>query len=105
MPIVSNITDASPRSRSEIVIRTLQQSLGEHVPRYWEDDNPYLTHMLNAMSCIFPGGERFFVASVQHYSGQVQDKDLLRDIRRFSAQEALHGQEHAVYRSVCGELC
>ena len=67
------------------------------LPRYWMDNDPYTTHLLNALSCIFPGGERFFVKSVLDYQNQLAEQSLKRDARAFCGQEAVHGQQHEAF--------
>ena len=64
------------------------------LPRWWFDDNPYITHFLNALSAVFPEGERFFIETVRHYQDQIKDPDLQKEIRGFIGQEAHHGNQH-----------
>ncbi len=53
----------------------------------------------DAMSLIFPDGERFFIRSVRHFADQVKDPELQKDIRAFIAQEVQHGRLHEVFNS------
>lgn len=89
--IVKNI------DRPSIYLRTFSLSLSDDLPQYWVNDDPYSTHMLNAFSCIFPGGERFFVRSVLRFQNQIKDSRLKRDVRQFCGQESLHEQQHEAY--------
>ncbi|HEY9119742.1 metal-dependent hydrolase [Marinobacter profundi] len=66
----------------------------EDVPRHWVDSDPFMTHMFNALSALFPDGERFFVASVRAVREQIQDPQLQKDIGAFIGQEAMHAKEH-----------
>lgn len=61
--------------------------------RYWMGNSPFLTHSMNALSSLFPQGERFFVDSVRYFRDRA-DQDLLEDIRGFIGQEAMHSREH-----------
>jgi predicted metal-dependent hydrolase len=81
-------------SRPMIHTRRFEIKLGDSTPRYWFDGNPWATHLLNAMSCVFPGGERYFMESVLAYQSQIEDPALKRDVRHFCGQEAVHGQQH-----------
>ncbi|MBV8760418.1 MAG: metal-dependent hydrolase [Deltaproteobacteria bacterium] len=62
------------------------------VPRDWCHDDAFQTSFLNALSLLFPEGEKFFVESVK----QLRDKApaLDREIAGFIGQEAMHGKEH-----------
>lgn len=67
---------------------------GAQVPRYWLNDNYLLSHMMNALSVLFPQGEQFFVDSVRHYRDQITDPKLKEEVRGFIGQEAMHSLEH-----------
>lgn len=72
----------------------------DQLPRYWFNDNPYMTHFLNALSAVFPDGERFFIETVRHYMGQIDDPELLKEIRGFIGQEAHHGKQHEAFNEL-----
>lgn len=77
-----------------IPVRNVQFAFSEATPRYWAGDDPFLTHFWNALSSTFPDGEAFFVRSVQHYRKQVESETLREEMRAFSGQEGMHGQQH-----------
>jgi hypothetical protein len=64
------------------------------IPRDWYDGDPFITTHLNALSLLFPEGERFFVESVKQLRHLVDDPALLADVAGFIGQEAMHGREH-----------
>src|SRR6185436_14245080 len=64
------------------------------VPRYWFGDNVVATHIANGVNLLFPAGERFFVRSVNHYLGQIEDPLLREQIKGFFGQEGRHAREH-----------
>lgn len=66
----------------------------DNVPRHWVDNDPFMTHLFNALSALFPDGERYFVASVRAVREKVQDPQLQKDISAFIGQEAMHAKEH-----------
>lgn len=84
----------------EVKPRQMDFDFPEEIPRYWFDDNPYITHFLNALSSVFPEGERFFIETVRHYQSQIDDPQLLKDIRGFIGQEAHHGKQHEEFNSL-----
>lgn len=58
------------------------------------DGDVIMSHLLAALSGVFPDGEEMFVESVKHYRDQVTDPDLLRQVNAFIGQESVHGREH-----------
>jgi predicted metal-dependent hydrolase len=63
-------------------------------PRHWNGSEPVATHFFNALSFLFPRGERFFVEQARELGG---DDPAVRD---FGAQEAIHAHQHAQYNAV-----
>lgn len=53
--------------------------------------------LFGAMSLVFPEGERFFIRSVKHFAGQIDDAALSQDIKDFIGQEAQHGKVHETF--------
>ena len=74
------------------------RKLGKRTPlkegKYWLDQHPFKSHLMNALSAVFPIGERFFIDSVRAYEDDITDPDLRQDIKIFIAQEASHTKEH-----------
>ncbi|MFZ5561752.1 MAG: metal-dependent hydrolase [Pseudomonadota bacterium] len=70
-----------------------------HLPRYWADDDPFLTHMLNALSATFPEGERMFIESVRAFREKIADPALQKAVSDFIGQEAMHSREHLAYNA------
>ncbi|BBZ83621.1 hypothetical protein MABM_35370 [Mycobacteroides abscessus] len=53
-----------------------------------------LSHFVALLSAIFPEGEEFFIRSVRHYSDQVTNPALKKQVAGFIGQEKTHGLEH-----------
>lgn len=70
------------------------------VPRDWCNADGYETTFLNALSLLFPEGEKFFVESVKQHKDLVTDPELQRDIAGFIGQEAMHGREHRAFNEM-----
>lgn len=67
----------------------------EGVPRHFAHDGDLIaSHVIAALSAVFPDGEDFFVRSVRRYREVLSDADLKRDVAGFIGQEAMHGREH-----------
>jgi uncharacterized protein len=70
--------------------------------RYWSDDDPVLTHFLNAFQETFPEGERLFIEAAldcrDKYSAKKPvSEELLEDFRLFARQEVNHGRIHQLW--------
>jgi len=57
------------------------------------------TVLWNALSIMFPHGERFFIQAVAAFREGIDDPVLAASIRGFVAQEALHTREHLAYNA------
>lgn len=68
--------------------------------KYWLDDHPLKTHLMNALSAVFPVGERFFIDSIRPYEDKIEDPQLKQEVRAFIAQEAHHTKEHMALNQV-----
>jgi predicted metal-dependent hydrolase len=75
--------------------RPLSVRLDHNTPRYWMAGDPFETHLLNALSLIFPPGERYFMRSVRNFRDAIEDPALAEQVRAFLAQESLHSREHS----------
>jgi predicted metal-dependent hydrolase len=65
--------------------------------RHWFAGSAVSTQLINGLNLLFPAGERFFVKSVRHFEGAIDDPELRREIRAFYAQEGRHAQAHERY--------
>src|SRR5690606_17956585 len=74
------------------------------MPRHWHSGDAFKTHFFNAMSVLFPDGERFFIDSVRLFREQIEDPLLKEQIRGFIGQEGHHSREHLVYSQRLREL-
>jgi predicted metal-dependent hydrolase len=64
------------------------------LPRYWYEDDAFLTHFMHALSLTFPEGERMFMDAVRAVRERVTDPETRADIAGFMGQEALHSRAH-----------
>ena len=85
----------SPAAGTAIHVRRIDTSPIRGIPRHWCRGEPCATHLLNALSSVFPIGETFFMRSVQLHSATFEDDPTLSaEVRAFTAQEAHHKREH-----------
>lgn len=89
---------AAPRADVGIEPRAhLDFDLQGDIPRYWFGGDAFKTRFFDAMSTLFPDGERFFIACVRDYRDQISDPTLQAQVKDFIFQEAQHGLQHDRY--------
>lgn len=75
------------------------------VPRHFAKDGDLISsHIIAALSSVFPDGEDFFVRSVRRFRDQVDDPELKRQVGGFIGQEAVHGREHRAFNDHLAQL-
>lgn len=87
-------------SESSIAIvprQDLDFDLDGDIPRYWFGGDAFRTRFFDAMSTLFPEGERFFISCVRNFRDQVTDPVLQQQVKDFMRQEAQHGRVHDQY--------
>ena len=79
----------------DIVAReALDFGLQGDIARYWLGGNAFRTRFFDAMSIMFPEGERFFICCVRDFRNAVTTPALQRQIKAFVRQEGQHGMVH-----------
>lgn len=92
------------RTRS-IHPRPLRLHLDGKTPRQWLAGDPASTQLFNALSIVFPRGERMFVEAVRLHKDAVAGDPELRDaVRDFIAQEMNHGRAHTDFNDWLASL-
>ncbi len=71
----------------------------DDIPRHWNDNDAFKSTFMNALSCLFPEGERMFMDAVREHMHLIDDEVLAEQVRGFIKQEAIHGNEHALYNA------
>lgn len=84
--------------------RHLDFALPNPLPRHWHSGDAFKSHLFDAMSVLFPDGERFFIDSVRQFRDQIGDPALKEQIRGFIGQEGHHSREHLEYSNRLREL-
>ncbi len=74
------------------------------LPRHWHSGDAFKSHLFDAMSVLFPDGERFFIDSVRLFRDQIDDPVLKEQIRGFIGQEGHHSREHLEYSNRLRDL-
>ena len=77
----------------------------QELPKHFAQDGDLIaSHVIMALSSVFPDGEDYFVRTVRHYRDRVTDPALKRQVAGFIGQEAVHGREHRVLNDRLAEL-
>ena len=97
---MSTHTTVTPAGTANIPVRRMDFEFDDAIPKYWFDNNPFLTMLLTGLSCVFPEGERMFMRAVRHYQDQITDPELQKEVRAFIGQEAHHGKEHQSFNNL-----
>ncbi len=85
---------ATPTHAPIVPREQLNFDLGGDIPKYWMCGDPFKTRFFDAMSTLFPIGEKFFITSVREFRDQTTDPDLQQDVKDFIRQEAQHTLVH-----------
>jgi len=80
-----------------IVPRPLRLSLDGSTPRYWLGGDGVSTQVFNALSIVFPRGEKMFVDAVRAHKDAVKDPVLRQAVRDFIGQEVNHSRAHVEF--------
>lgn len=72
----------------------LQFNLDGDIPKYWAGGDAFQSRFWDALSLIFPPGEKYFMNCVRAYRDEISDPKLLQDIKDFNRQEAQHSMVH-----------
>ena len=82
------------------VRRDVKLNLPEDKVTHWHERGAHVTHFLNALSLLFPAGERMFMDAVRAYRDDITDPELKKAVVAFIGQEAMHSREHVEYNEM-----
>lgn len=71
----------------------------DEVPKHWFGGDAFKTRFFDAMSMLFPEGEKFFIECVRDYRDQVKDPAMQQQISDFMLQEGQHGMVHTQFNN------
>jgi len=92
------------KGSKDIPRRDIRFKLDDVDLRTWNPHGQHVSQFLNALSVVFPEGEKFFIESARHFKDQLKDPKLLEDLQGFIGQEAMHGREHRVYNERLAQM-
>lgn len=94
-------TATQPRELRQIVARAnLDFGLqSDDIPRHWLGGDPFKSRFFDAMSTLFPDGERFFIETVRNYRDQITEPEMASQVKDFMFQESQHGKVHTDFNN------
>jgi uncharacterized protein len=87
------------QTRQDIKPRNINFDVSTSDRRWWHSGSAEKTIFFDALSIMFPYGERFFMDSVRNYATELTDPALKADVKGFLTQEAIHSREHVDYNA------
>jgi len=75
----------------------------QSLARDWHGGSAFKTAYFNAMSMLFPLGEKFFIDSVRFFRNDIDDPRLVDEMTAFQGQEATHRLQHQKYNELLCE--
>ncbi|AOJ05261.1 metal-dependent hydrolase [Burkholderia mayonis] len=92
------------KSTDPVFVMPVRRDLRFHLPveraTNWHGQGSQVSHFFNALSLLFPAGERFFMDSVRNYRDRIDDPVLKKQVLGFIGQEAMHTREHIEYNEL-----
>ena len=77
----------------EIITRRLRFQIEKDLPKYWNDNCPVKTHILNSIAILAPAFERLAITSVIPFKDAPISAHLKAQLSGFIGQESAHGSE------------
>lgn len=84
---------ASPLLKARPIAFTFSKPPKKH----WSNDDPILTHFVDALIYLLPAAEDFFIAAMRRVKNQIDDQHLQKQIGAFCGQEAHHSSNHKIF--------
>lgn len=87
-----------------VTFRKMRFKFGKSAtPKYWHNNNPFISFFWSAMSTAFPEGERFFMDSGRYFKDEINNVALKNQIEEFIRQEAHHTFQHKKLNAMMAE--
>ncbi len=84
----------------EIITRRLRFQIEKDLPKYWNDNCPVKTHILNSIAILAPAFERLAITSVIPFKDAPISAHLKAQLSGFIGQESAHGSEFIRFNQV-----
>lgn len=94
---MSNASTVSEKTPIQVRMNLDFGFTSDDIPKYWLAGDPFQTRLVDAVQATFPDGERYFISSVMAFKKDVQDPEMIAEMKDFSQQEGQHGRVHTEY--------
>jgi len=94
----------APVPPRQVKTRRLELTFPAELPHHFVGGDFAMSHVVAALSSVFPEGEDFFVRTVRNYRDRITDPELRSQVSGFIGQEAMHGREHREFNQRLAEL-
>lgn len=91
------MTDSSQTQHPIVPRKGPDLGFDASMPRFWLGGDAFKTRFFDAMSTLFPEGEKFFIQCVRDYRDEIRDPELQRQVKDFIYQEGQHSMAHGVF--------
>lgn len=98
----THVAGISTRAKASFPVRRLKFDFSK-TSRYWFDNDACMTHLMNAMSAVFPRGELMLIHALRQLRPAIDDPALQAEISAFIGQEAIHAREHMAFNRYADE--
>jgi len=86
-----------------VVREKLDFKLDHNIPKYWFDNDAFLTRFWGGVFATFPEGERYFISSLRPFRDRITDEKLMQEVKDFMCQEGQHGIVHTEFNQILRE--
>lgn len=93
-PIYGGMFHYEPKQVGAIIVRQFAFEFPDDLDPHWIPDQVVRSHLFNGLSLTMPYLEPFLVKTMREAASQVNEPDLLDDMRQFNGQEACHYKCH-----------
>lgn len=84
----------------EIVVRRVPFEFPDDLDPVWHPDHREWSHMINGVSLTMPYLEPFLIATLREAAKEIDDPEVLEEVKGFCAQEGQHYKTHRRYNEV-----
>lgn len=86
-----------PTSSIKVTPRKLDVDFPHGIPRYWCNDSPFMTHMLNTYTLLVPDNETYYIRQLNRCMDEIEDVEQKKELLHFFRQEGQHGIGHKAF--------
>lgn len=94
------MSGAQSGSKAQLMVRRIPFKFEEGIDPVWNKARPEWSHMVNGASLTMPYLEPFLIRTMNEALKQVDDSQLIEDVKGFNGQEGAHYRNHRRYNEI-----